>query len=186
MNEKPVKLPRVKTCKGCGVKFQPVRTLQIACSVECAYKVARVNGGKARAVKYRADKKKLKTRSDWLKEAQQSFNLFIRTRDGIKGYGCISCGTHNGKANCGHYRSVGASPELRFEESQTALQCERCNTYLSGNLIEYRKGLLARVGQEKLDWIEGHHEPKKYTVDDLKEIKEKYRIKTKELIASDG
>ena len=82
--------------------------------------------------------------------------------------------THNGKANAGHYRSIGACPELRFEESQVALQCERCNTYLSGNLIEYRRGLLARVGADRLDWIEGPHQPKHYSVEEIEGIKRKY------------
>lgn len=163
---------RPKACKGCGLKFEPVRPLQIACCPECAYKVARVIGGKKRAAQYRADKKRMKSRSDWTKEAQQSFNKWVRLRD--DGQPCISCGSHTGKRNAGHYRSVGACPELRFEPNNCHVQCEKCNSWLSGNAIEYRINLVKKIGIGMVEWLESSHAAKKYTVEQLEAIKAEY------------
>jgi len=120
-------------------------------------------------------------RSYWLKKAQQSFNAYIRHRDAD--LPCISCDSNPNDKNlmtgsrwdCGHYRSVGANPELRFEELNTAKQCVKCNRDLSGNVVNYRIGLVKRIGIEKVEWIEGPHSPKKYTIDELKAIDKKYR-----------
>ncbi|MEF3019469.1 recombination protein NinG, partial [Pseudomonas aeruginosa] len=58
-------------------------------------------------------KARLKSRADHLREAQQAFNEFIRLRDAYQP--CISCGRHHdGQYHAGHYRTVAASPELRF------------------------------------------------------------------------
>lgn len=129
---------------------------------------------------HRKAREKIKTRSEWMKEAQIAFNAYIRERD--KNLPCVSCGSGNDvKQNAGHYRSVGSCPELRFEPLQVWKQCEHCNSYKSGNLILYRQELLRRVGPETLAWIEGPHEPKKYTIGDLKAIKAEYKEKLKYL-----
>lgn len=128
----------------------------------------------------RKAKEKLKTRSDWMREAQKAFNRFIRLRDYKEP--CISCGAYpndlglvmGSRIDAGHYRSVGSCPELRFEELNCAKQCTRCNREMSGNVVNYRINLIERIGIEKVEWLEGPHDPKKYTIDDLKEIKSKY------------
>jgi len=124
-------------------------------------------------------KERLKTKGDYLKEVQTIFNRYIRERD--KGLNCISCQKKPLKKNAGHYRSVGSCPELRFEELNVHLQCEHCNTYLHANLIEYRKHLINKIGLDKVEWIEGNHEPKRYTTQQLIELKEYYNKKIKEL-----
>jgi hypothetical protein len=135
---------------------------------------------KKEAVEKGERRAKLKTRGDWLREAQMAFNAFIRERD--RDLPCVSCGGGNDiKQNAGHYRSVGSCPSLRFEESQVWKQCERCNSHLSGNLILYRQELLRRVGPEKLEWIEGPHAPKKYTIEQIKQIKAIYKERLKKL-----
>lgn len=124
--------------------------------------------------------KQLKTRSEWLREAQVIFNKYIRMRDVQKN--CISCGGKLGdKYDAGHYRSVGGHPELRFVEINVHAQCVRCNQHLSGNLINYRKGLLIRIGQAKLDWLEGPQQPPKLTIPEIQELIAKYKAKVKEL-----
>jgi hypothetical protein len=129
---------------------------------------------KADRKSYRVAKDKIKSRSDWLKEAQVAFNAWIRERD--KDLPCISCQRHHkGQYHAGHYRSVGACPELRFEPLNVHKQCSACNNYKSGNILEYRLNLIAKIGQEKVDWIEGKHDPVKYTVEDLREIRDRYR-----------
>ena len=83
--------------------------------------------------------------------------------------------------NAGHYRSVGSCPELRYEELNCHLQCEHCNSYKSGNIEHYRPSIINKIGIDKVEWIEGPHLPKKYTIDDLKEIIAAYKARCKEL-----
>ena len=147
------------------------------CSIDhmAEYGLIKARAAKEKKQKAEIKKKKeaLKTRGDYAKEAQIEFNRFIRMRD--YGQNCISCQKPPKKKNAGHYRSVGSSPELRFEPLNCHLQCEHCNTYLSSNAIEYRINLVKKIGQNKVDWLEGKHDPKKYTIEDLKNIKAKYK-----------
>ena len=64
---------------------------------------------------------------------------------------------------------------MRFEELNTHKQCMPCNSHLSGNLINYRINLIKKIGLEAVEWLEGPHKPKKYTIENLKEIRDKYR-----------
>ena len=132
-----------------------------------------------------AKRERLKSRSDYAKEAQTAFNHWVRLRD--KGRPCISCGRyHQGQNHAGHFLSVGARPELRYEPLNVWLQCAPCNTHLSGNAVLFRAALVREIGVEKVEWLEGPHEPRKYTVDDLKEIKRIYSAKARELLKQQG
>ncbi|MPT24526.1 MAG: recombination protein NinG [Starkeya sp.] len=178
-----------KTCKACGTKFRPSLSTQKACGVKCALELAKKPENQAVARKAIAQrerqeiqvrKQKLKSRADYVKEAQAVFNQWVRLRD--EAQPCISCGRHHqGKYDAGHYRTTAACPELRFDPLNVHKQCSPCNTQLSGNIVEYRLELIRRIGQERVDWIEGPHEAKRYTIDDLKAIKAEYRAKIKHL-----
>ena len=133
---------------------------------------------------HRAAKERVKTRSQRIREAQAAFNAYIRARD--EGLPCISCGSlpeqkRGGTMDAGHYRSTGSSPELRFEENNCHAQCVKCNRYLSGVAVDYRIGLIQRIGIEAVERLEGPQEPKRYTIDDLREIRSFYRAKLKAL-----
>jgi len=131
-------------------------------------------------IKHRERKVAIRSRSEWLRMAQTVFNQFIRKRD--ENELCASCGrNHQGQWHAGHYLSVGARPELRFNEYNVHKQCAPCNNHLSGNVVNYRKRLVDKIGQDKLHWLEGHHDPKHYTIDDIKEIISTYKAKIKEL-----
>jgi len=127
----------------------------------------------------REAKEKLKTSGDYAKEAQTVFNAWIRERDIDQV--CISCQKPPKKKNAGHYRSVGAVSALRFEPLNCHLQCEHCNTHLSSNAIEYRINLVKKIGVDKVEWLEGPHEPKRYRKEDYIEIKRIYKEKLKQL-----
>jgi hypothetical protein len=78
--------------------------------------------------------------------------------------------------NAGHYMSVGSTPELRFNEDNVHKQCERCNSYFSGNLVNYRRELINRIGVERVEFLERKdHEPLKLTIDEIKELIKKYK-----------
>ena len=181
-----------KTCKACSTKLpEGLKPWVTWCSEDCGTKLAMKNLerdarnkeralGRERREFNAACRAKLKTRSDWLREAQIAFNAYIRERD--KHLPCVACLKFtNLKWNAGHYRSVGSCPALRFEPLNCWKCCEPCNSYLSGNLIEYHKELLNRIGAEKLAWLEGPHEAKKYTVEDIIAIKAHYKFLLKSL-----
>lgn len=97
-------------------------------------------------------KKKLISLPKLLIKTQRVFNAFIRDRD--KNKGCISCG--NEVTEAGHYLSQGHNSALRFNEVNTNGQCTRCNCFMHGHLIEYRKGLIKRHGEEKTLMLENN------------------------------
>jgi hypothetical protein len=161
---------------------------QAVCSPACAIIDAPKNQDRARKAIQQEDRKSLreakeriKTKGQYMREAQTEFNAWVRARDA--GLPCVSCGTTADiQYAAGHFRSAGGHPELRFEPLNVHLQCNRnCNMAKSGNLGPYRVELIKRIGQDKVDWLEGPHEPKRYTVEDLKAIKAEYREKIKVL-----
>lgn len=188
MTRVALKEVKQKTCKACGGKFRPsFNSTQVVCSPKCALSHAPANQQKARKAidqrerrEIKVRKEKLKTRADHLKEAQVVVNQYIRLRDAD--LPCVSCGRfHDGQWHAGHFRSAGGHPELRFEPLNIWRQCAPCNTHKSGDLVNYRAELVRRIGAEKVEWLEGPHEAKRYTIEDLKAIKAEYRAKIKQL-----
>lgn len=169
-------------CKVCRTEYKKWRMTQKVCgSVECAAEYARQVREKEERKELRARKEKLKTRSQWLKEAQIEFNRYIRERD--RDLPCISCGRfHGGSYDAGHYRSVGAAPQLRFDEDNCHKQCVPCNQHKSGNAIEYRRGLVWRIGLLSVEALEAANNTRRWTIEDAKRIKAEYKAKTAELI----
>ena len=111
-----------------------------------------------------------------IQKATNVFNAFIRERD--KNNSCISC---NGKVEqAGHFYSGGHYPSLKFNENNVHGQCLRCNYYLSGNLNEYRKNLIKKIGLEAvqdLDSLAAYYKRTGFKWDrfSLIEIIEKYK-----------
>lgn len=121
------------------------------------------------------DKKKaVPTYRDMLKEAQKAFNAVIRARD--QNAPCISCGRPlynsgiGGGFDAGHYRSIGSSPGTRFNYWGVRGQCKRCNRYLSGNVVEYRKNLIKIIGLDKVEAIENDNRPKRWNIEYLQRL----------------
>jgi hypothetical protein len=177
-----------RRCKQCRKKVPAesafVTQLRAFCSFECLTQFTKSECGKKTIIKSRkADtrerKQKLKTKSDYLKEAQAAFNAYVRARD--KEDACISCGNYvlddqiGGGWDCGHFRSVGSAPFLRFNLWNAHKQCVKCNRFLSGNVAEYRKGLINKIGIEKVETLEAMNEVKKIGK------KEEYLIRIKKI-----
>jgi hypothetical protein len=168
-------------CKHCKEKFEPIRFNHKYCLADDCIKafVAEVKEKTWKETKTRM-KTDLKTTQDWLKEAQTIFNQYIRLRD--QGLNCISCDKPPLKKNCGHYYSQGGHSNVRFDEDNCHLQCEHCNTYLSGNLLNYQIGIEKRIGAEKLIELQGKaHIEKRWSVDELKNIIKKYKDLVKDM-----
>lgn len=171
-----------RKCKapGCDVMYTPYSTLSHACSGKCALVLVKIANEKKWRKEHRECKKALKTIGEHTKDAQVMFNRWIvHVRD--KDLPCISCGRHHkGQYDAGHYRSTKTHPALRFNENNAHKQCSPCNRHLSGNIVEYRINLVEKIGLDSVVELEGVYEPKHYTIPDIQEIRETYRLKIKE------
>lgn len=152
------------------------------CGLAYSRRVAEKDEAKRKKEERRKDREKrekLKTRSDYLKDAQREFNRYIRYRDASKP--CICCGKPlssgdiGGSYDAGHYRSVGSAPHLRFDERNCHAQRKQCNRYGAGRAVDYRLGLIARLGVQVVEALESDQTSKNYTEDDLIAIRNKYR-----------
>jgi len=170
----------VKSCKVCKEKFTPTfKKMQPTCGkTECAVEWGRKLRGKETR---KALAKHRENDKSWVKKkAQEAFNKYIRERD--KDLPCISCGITTGQRHASHYRSRGAAPQnLAYHEDNVHSSCAQCNTFKSGNIGEYRIRLIRKIGLEQVEWLENQNEPYKYTIEELREIRDIYRAKAKEL-----
>jgi len=187
--------PKAKKCKAkdCCNYFIPRNSMHSVCGPVCASKMVREKREREEAKKLKEQRRKdretrdrLKTRSDWIKDAQREFNRYVRLRD--RGTCCISCGvvlalesSVGGGYDCGHFRSVGSAPHLRFDPDNAHGQCKKCNRYGAGRVVEYRQGLVSRLGVDVVERLESDQSVKHYSTEDLKEIVRTYRAKWKEL-----
>ena len=186
IERKPAK-PKKCRVAACRTSFVPSRIGQAVCSPACALIDGPRHAPKARKALAEIERKdikvrkeKLKSRADHAKDTQQAFNEWVRLRDAD--LPCVSCGRHHdGQYHAGHYRTVAANPAIRFEPLNVHKQCSPCNNHKSGDIVNYRIELVKRIGAEAVEWLEGPHEPKKYTVEQLKAMTAEYRAKTREL-----
>ena len=185
-----------RKCRHCKQMFQPVRCGQNTCSYDCSVAVADIVAAKSKLKREKAERiaqiastkilrLKLKTKGEWMKEAQAAFNAYIRMRDQLAGHPCISSGQpldwSGNNVDAGHYRSRGSAPHLRFDERNCHAQSKKDNRYLSGNAVDYRIGLIARIGLEAVESLESDQTPRKWTIEELKAIKAEYKQKLKEM-----
>lgn len=200
-----VKKLRAKKCanKACGERYMPdpARPQIKWCGPDCGTAIAlaklaqqKIKQGAASKRAARAERvadkvalEKHKRRADYIANAQKAFNAFIRERD--KDQPCICCGRaetavqglYSHGWDCGHYRSRGSAPHLRFDERNAHRQLVYCNRRKAGNAADYRIGLIARIGLAEVEALECDQAERPQSVDDLKAIKAMYVQKLKQL-----
>ena len=158
-------------CKVCRGAFIKSTSTQVVCSVKCARRVPVIERKKD------ADRREaLKTRSEWIAEAQAAVNRYARLRDIRRGRGCITCGAtfgsrYGGSFDAGHMLSRGSAPHLRFRLDNIALQCVKDNRYLGGMALQFRAAMVARHGLARVEALESEQGPAKFTVEYLKRLK---------------
>ena len=105
------------------------------------------------------------------------FQRWIRLRD--KDKPCISCGTISSSVwDGGHFKKAELYSGVIFHEHNVNLQCGKCNRFLGGNELNYRTGLIAKIGEQavlNLEHLAEMSRMKKYTNEELEEIKLKYK-----------
>lgn len=170
-------------CKICNKKFEATFFLQKWCSPECGAKYSIRLKEKMEAKKWIEQKSKikanLKSYSEKLNDAKKVFQKWIRERD--KDLPCISCGAtfSNPCWDAGHYKKAELYRGVIFNENNAARQCRRCNYFLDGNELNYRQGLINRIGLCEVINLENlAEETKKYKYSDaeLDAIKKQYKL----------
>lgn len=170
------------TCAVCEKPFEAEKAAQSVCSVRCSVEIAKRIRKAAKAAE-KARREASRPYSYWMRKAQEAFNGWIRARD--EGRPCISCGRmHDGQWHAGHYRSTADAPALRFDPDNVHRQCSPCNRHLHGNLIAYRQGLLLRLGFEVLERLEAPQPARRWTVAELRQIRDEYRARLGDANAS--
>ena len=147
----------MKKCKHCKKPFQPMKTTQSCCGLNCALKVAEKKEGKLELRRAeRAELKemaiRLKTLGDYKKDLQVEVNKLVRLID--EGCSCLACGATNTKVDASHFRGVQAWPTLRYHLFNIYSGCAQCNSYRGGNLLKFREGLLREFGDETMNFID--------------------------------
>lgn len=125
------------------------------------------------------------SRSTLMRNADEAFSLFIRTRDAQPYEGryfrCISCGRilPIEQADCGHYVNR-SHMSLRFSELNCNAQCRHCNRFQEGNIQDYRKGLIKKIGEPRLLLLEAQKNvTNKITNFELELLAKHYKAETK-------
>jgi len=209
LKTKPGKLYRC-TAPGCQERHERRQAFVKWCSPECGATLAQAKLAKKRTqeanTERQADKAKLdgmKPLGHWVKLTQDAWNKARRLECLAAGDGCISCGRSQqevqstdgwkpgGAWDCGHFMSVGAYPNLRFEADNAFLQCKSCNAG-SGKYTRkaqtvadaYLENLIAKIGQDRIDQLKADQTPRKYTREDLEKIRADARKRIKSLETS--
>ena len=170
-----------RKCLVCKDKFTPKNNTQIVCSPSCSLEYIKKQRSKEWREQKKVIKQSLETKSEVLKAAQIVFNTYIRLRD--KDKNCVSCDKKLvGKFDAGHMFSVGAYPNLRFNENNVHGQCVECNQHKHGNQKEYDLRLQKILSdKEYSELLESRNKPLKLTLDEVKELIYIYKQKIKEL-----
>lgn len=121
-----------------------------------------------------------------MRKADQAFSLYIRTRDAQpyegRAFRCISCGRvlPIEQADCGHYVNR-QHMSLRYSELNCNAQCSHCNRFDEGNMQGYRRGLIDKIGLQKVELLESmKHQVNKLSSFELEAIAKHYKDKTKD------
>lgn len=192
---------KAKKCKACRKPFVPSSAWQTHCRSEpCA--LAAVDEAMSKRLKTqrretqqerkadRAKRESMLTRSDWVKKAQAAFNAFVRARDKAAGYRCICCnqpldwgavGVRGHSVDAGHYRSTGSAPHLRFVESNCHAQKVVCNRHGAGRAVDYRIGLIQRIGLAAVEQLEADQTPRRHSIAELQALAKHYRAEVRRI-----
>lgn len=184
-----------RKCRYCGAYKNFGEMVKVPLGYFCSYDHAALHGiakqNKEKLKLKRADtrlrKEALKTRPQLVEEAEAAVRAYIRVRD--HGKPCISCGAlpnndgliTGSKIDAGHYRSKGAAKHLRFNLYNIHAQCVRCNRDLSGNGVEYRKGLIERIGLDKVERLELDNTVRRWDKEYLRRLKKVFNKRTRHL-----
>ncbi len=125
----------------------------------------------AKAKEKRVDKVKResqKTPSKLEAECRAIVQELARIRD--RDDGCISC--HMGPDYTGlwhgsHFRPAGNNAAVQFNLWNIHKSCAQCNLFKAGNIGAYRPRLVAKIGLDKVEWLESQNQQVKTNIEYL-------------------
>jgi len=181
-----------KICKNpsCKKQFEPERFAQAVCSWQCGIERSRDDAKKKKAKeekearkKHREDKERILRKPELEAKLKRILHEIVRLVD--SDLPCVCCGEFanerdfalGGDYDAGHYRSVGSLPYLKLDLRNIHRQRKYCNNQngRGGNYKSYELGLIARYGNELVDWLNGPHQAPHHTRDDLRNMIVEYR-----------
>lgn len=168
-----IKIPQV--CKDCVLEHFESNKDKILQKAKTSVK-------RKEKAKTDAIKETLKTRTQKINDVKPIFQKYCRLRDADAP--CISCGKHSKYYDGGHFFKAEVYSGVIFDENNVHKQCVNCNRDLYGNLIEYRINLIKKIGIDAVEQLEQKAlktREYKYSDDELKNIKEVYALKIKQL-----
>lgn len=120
-----------------------------------------------------------------IKSVVNVFHEYVRLRDKHKP--CIACGTPwKEDFQASHFFKAELYSTLKFHEDNVHGGCVKCNIPLEGNLSPYAVNLPNRIGVERFEELNRLAALEKQTYfkwcrEELREIRDKYKVKLKEL-----
>lgn len=179
---------RIRKCavKSCRQPFEPRSMTHKCCGATCAADFAISERVRKERKERQEGLQKLKRRADHMEDAQKAFNAWVRARDAA--LPCICCGKTEvsntgvgGGWDAGHYLSRGSHPHLRFDERNVFRQRKGCNRPGGTSAAAFRLGVIARIGLAAVEALESDHTPRKWSIEQLIEIKNEYRARLRAL-----
>ena len=102
-------------------------------------------------------------------QAWKKLSLLVRTEE--KGI-CFTCDKKYDikKCDAGHFIQASGHSNTFFERKNVHCQCDRCNRYLSGNLLIYNDKMIEKYGVEEVKELRrrGNEYCNGYTKEELK------------------
>ncbi len=133
--------------------------------------------------------KKQKTLGKLKGEVWDIFSEYIRKRDCLKTTGdidwgkCITCQAlhQRGELDAGHF-VPGRHNSILFEETCVHAQCRRCNRFMGGEPLKYRREIVRLYGEGyDIQLEEQAMQTRTYSRTELEELKKSLKQKIKEL-----
>ena len=197
------KAAKKRKCAGCKEYKIPAGCTSVIawCSEECLKTISKTLAIKAKKTKASIERKQFTERKKafntsslkWqIKQTQVAFNKMIRLLD--QGKPCISCGklVCGTEMHCGHFKSVAARPALRFDPRNAYLQGSDCNKGAARHALNeitvsqaYEITLRRLYGTKLVDYLNGFHPVKKYSIQELIELRQSFNLESS-IIASRG
>ena len=128
---------------------------------------------------------KVQRKGDPKSRLDRVFSEYIRLRDAMPNgtFRCISCGQVKdlSQADCGHYVNR-RHMATRFDEMNCNAQRRSCNRFDEGNMQGYRRGLVAKYGEQRVLLLEAKkHESRKYSMFEYEALIQHYKEEVKRL-----
>ena len=116
----------------------------------------------------------------WKKRATKACHAYIRARDGNF---CISCNEPkpDNQIHAGHFRTRAAASQLQYHWANVNSQDAQCNKDKSGDLLNYRRNLTQKVGENLVEYLECENSTYKWTIEDYQGVEWWYKLLLKSL-----